>query len=398
MARRAWHALLAVFIVGLGVSITLSQTALAGLTLIWLWRLADPATRRSVPLPLGGPVLAFSGASLLSAVTSGHVGESLFACKSLLLVLALYVVVDAVGDATGADRFLSALSVVGALAAVGGLLQVLSCPVAVAPGGLVGRFFHRCDRAHGFFGIYMTLAGVLTMLVVAVAPRLLPGPARRPWAAGPWVLMVLALGATYVRGAWLGFGAGMLTLLALARRGRGLLVVALLAVGVVALLGPAHVRQRVLSMTDPEEATIRERFYMWRSGVTMWREHPVLGHGPGSVRRDYERYALAEAVKKRTAHLHNTPLQILVERGLLGLAAWLWIWVAFYARVGALLRGARSEREHALAAGALAAITGFLVTGLSEYSFGDSEVVLVAWVLVALPFAAARSAAPEGAA
>jgi O-antigen ligase len=110
------------------------------------------------------------------------------------------------------------------------------------------------------------------------------------------------------------------------------------------------------------------------------------------VRRDYVRYALPEAVKKRTAHLHSAPLQILVERGLLGLAAWLWIWVAFYARVGALLRGARSESERALAAGVIAAITGFLVTGLSEYSFGDSEVALVAWTLIALPFAAARRA------
>ena len=70
---------------------------------------------------------------------------------------------------------------------------------------------------------------------------------------------------------------------------------------------------------------------MWRSGMTMWREHPVLGLGPGGVKRDYERYALPEAVKKRTGHVHNTPLQILVERGVLGLAAWLWIWVAFFA-------------------------------------------------------------------
>ena len=47
---------------------------------------------------------------------------------------------------------------------------------------------------------------------------------------------------------------------------------------------------------------------------------------------------MPEAFKKRIGHVHNTPLQILVERGLIGLAAWLWIWVAFYARAGAILR------------------------------------------------------------
>jgi O-antigen ligase len=112
------------------------------------------------------------------------------------------------------------------------------------------------------------------------------------------------------------------------------------------------------------------------------------------VKRDYSRYALPEAVKKRTGHVHNTPLQILVERGVLGLAAWLWIWVAFYTRAIGLLRRlpGESRSERALVAGSLAAITGFLVGGLSEYNFGDSEVVLVAWALMALPWAIGETA------
>jgi hypothetical protein len=40
--------------------------------------------------------------------------------------------------------------------------------------------------------------------------------------------------------------------------------------------------------------------------------------------------------------------------------------------------------------GSLAALTGFLVGGLSEYNFGDSEVVMVAWVMAALPFVVER--------
>jgi O-antigen ligase len=94
--------------------------------------------------------------------------------------------------------------------------------------------------------------------------------------------------------------------------------------------------------------------------------------------------------------VHNTPLQILVERGLLGLAAWLSIWVVFYARAIALLRRlpASGVMQRALVMGSVAALTGFLVAGLSEYNFGDSEVVLVAWVLLALPFVVEREACP----
>ena len=127
---------------------------------------------------------------------------------------------------------------------------------------------------------------------------------------------------------------------------------------------------------------------MWKSGLAMWRERPILGVGPGGVKRDYVRYAREEAVKKRTGHVHNTPLQILVERGVLGLAAWLWL--AFYA--DAVRRPRRlpmdATAERALVVGAIASITGFLIGGLSEYNFGDSEEVMVAWVIMALPWAA----------
>ena len=136
---------------------------------------------------------------------------------------------------------------------------------------------------------------------------------------------------------------------------------------------------------------------MWASGAAMWREHPWLGIGPGGVKREFSRFALPEAVKKRTGHLHNTPLQILVERGVLGLATWLSIWAAFYVRAVGLLRqiGPGAPRARALVMGSMAAITGFLVGGLSEYNFGDSEVAMVAWALMALPFVAARDPTRE---
>jgi O-antigen ligase len=126
----------------------------------------------------------------------------------------------------------------------------------------------------------------------------------------------------------------------------------------------------------------------------MWREHPWLGVGPGGVKRRYADYARPEAVKRRTSHVHSAPLQIAVERGLLGLATWLWIWVAFYRWAWRAWRAgeARSGRERALVAGAVAAVSGFLVAGLTEYNFGDTEVALVLWTVMALAFTAGREA------
>jgi O-antigen ligase len=378
------------FVVGLGLSITLSETALTLLTLLWLWRLRDPRVRAAARWPLWQPVLAFSAVSLISAIAAEYPPVlALGACKGLLLVAALYVTADALAGPETGLRFLSALLAVVAVAAAVGVLQTVACPGPAPDYGSPTWLYHRCYRARGFFSIYMTLAGVLNLVLLANLPRLLPGAAIARWLPLPWLVSLGGLLATYTRGAWMGFAAGVLTLLPATRRGRWLLLGGLLVLGLAVLAGPQHLRQRFLTMGDPDDPTVRERVYMWRSGLTMWRQHPLLGVGPGGVKREYVRYALPEAVKKHTGHVHNTPLQILVERGVLGLAAWLWLWIAFYVHTIGRLRQLPVEalHERTLVVGALAATTGFLIGGLSEYNFGDSEVVMVAWALMALPWA-----------
>lgn len=140
---------------------------------------------------------------------------------------------------------------------------------------------------------------------------------------------------------------------------------------------------------------MRERLYMWRSGIAIVRDHPLTGVGPGQVKAVFPRYALPEAYRKTTSHVHSTPLQIAAERGLLGLGAWLWLWIGFFREGVRRLRrlGPAEERERTLVAGSLAAVLGFLVAGLFEYNFGDSEVVLVAYAVMALPFVVVRSPA-----
>ena len=101
------------FVLGLGLSITLSETALTLLTLLWLWRLRDPQVRAAARWPLWQPVLAFSAVSLISAVAAEYPSlPALSACKGLLLVAALYVTADALAGPEDAYRFLSALLVV----------------------------------------------------------------------------------------------------------------------------------------------------------------------------------------------------------------------------------------------------------------------------------------------
>ncbi|KRT71331.1 MAG: O-Antigen polymerase family [Candidatus Rokubacteria bacterium CSP1-6] len=392
-ARSVRRWVLGLFLVGLAFSITLAESILAVLVGFWLLRLRDKAARVPESFPLAGPVLAFAAATLLSALRSGNPWTSLLDAKGLLLVLVLYVLVAALPDADAADRFLTGLFLLVAVHAGLGILQVVLCPPREPAGvPLLSRFFHRCDRAHGFFSIYMTFAGVLTLILLATLPRLLErARPRRWWTALGWGISGAALVATFTRGAWFGFLAAATGLSLALRRYWALAAIggAVLAASVLFLLSDG-VPGRLHKLEDP--ATIRERLYMWESGWAMFRDRPLTGVGPGQVKIVFPRYARPEAVRKTTSHVHNTPLQILAERGVLGLAAWVWIWVAFFARAGRLLGrlGPHQGRERGLVAGSLVAIGGFLVAGLSEFNFGDSEVVMVAYALMALPFVVER--------
>jgi putative inorganic carbon (HCO3(-)) transporter len=368
--------LLGAYILGLGVSITLAEAALVGLVLRWVWRLARGEARKG--WPLAWPLVAFAGATVLAALLSDWPGDSLFSARKVLLLGGLWVVHDALPDARAAARALTALlAVLGVVGAVG-VLQVTFCAELGVWAPVLGRVAKRCDRAHAFYSIYMTFAGVLDVVLLAALPELLRARGRPRWMSGAWLVALVALALTYVRGAWLGLAAGVTALAAALPRRRRVLFGAIVVLAVGLLLLPG-VRERVRSIADPTDPTSSERWLMWRSGVQMALDHPLFGIGPGQVRRVYPEYAAPEVANKHRGHLHSSPMQILVERGILGLAAWLWVFAAFFVRarhVGRRVAG--DARASALVAGAVAATAGFLVSGLFEHNFGDTEVLLAA--------------------
>jgi O-antigen ligase len=174
-------------------------------------------------------------------------------------------------------------------------------------------------------------------------------------------------------------------------------VVVLLAVAavVVGAFSAGGVMERARSILNPQDATIRDRIAMWQSGLAMISEDPILGVGPGQVRVWYPHYRRPEAVRLSTGHLHNSPIQIAAERGLPALGVWIWLWVVFFgAAWRALRRVSRDQpRERALVSASLWGVAGFLVAGLFEHNFGDGEVVMLVYALMAIPWIVARDQA-----
>jgi O-antigen ligase len=385
-----------VFVVGLVTSITLAEVVLALLAGRLVYRVATGRARVN-GWPLAVPFAAWTVASLATASLSAHPAESLVVvAKGVGLFAVFYVILDDTSADGAADRLMSwLLALVGLIGAVA-IVQVALCPTLapLARLSVLARVATKCDRAHAFYSIYMTLAGVLNVVLLATIARLLLDTAVRKRfcrvaAAG---IAGIGLVLTYVRGAWLGFLAGVVLLLPLIRQSRHwpIVVVAVLAAAILFLPGA---RMRAASIVDGKDPTARERVAMWASALGMIRDHPLSGVGPGQLKYQYPRYAAQEYRERPRGHLHNTPLQILAERGVPGFLAWSSIFIAFFWRGARILRCERTGVHRALVVGSLAGVVGFLVAGLTEYNFGDSEVVLVVYTVMAVPFAVAGSAA-----
>ena len=386
-------ALVGAYIVGLGVSITLAEAALGVLAVRWLWRLVSGRARPGWPLLW--PIGAFTVVTLVTALLSGRPTDSLLAARNVFLLAGLWVVRDALPDVASARRaLLGVLAVLGVVALVG-IGQVAFCEELAAWAPTLGRVATKCHRAHAFYSIYMTLAGVLSVVLLASFPTLIQSRGRPVWAPVVWTLALVAFAVTYVRGAWLGFAAGVAILGASLRHGRGVLFGSLVGLAVVLLLLPG-VRGRARTIVDPSDPTSSERVLMWRSGLAMARDFPLTGVGPNQVKRIYPQYAAPEVTNKSRGHLHSSPIQILVERGIFGLATWLWLFAAFFVRATrAAARTASDAAASAVVTGGMASTAAFLAAGLFEHNFGDSEVLLAATFVMSLVFVADREAPPR---
>jgi O-antigen ligase len=151
-----------------------------------------------------------------------------------------------------------------------------------------------------------------------------------------------------------------------------------------------------MSTFDSKNATTVERLYMWNSGLDVFLDYPLTGVGPGNLRTVYTAYKDPEdpwLKHRRFTHLHDNLLQIAAERGAVAVILWLAIWVGFYVRaIGVYLRlGPEDGEARALVVGGLASMTGFLVMGIFEYNYGDTEVVTLSHFVMALPFVAGVS-------
>jgi O-antigen ligase len=366
-----------IYVVCSVISISAMQTAYILALVAWAIRLYLQGDARQVRLPLLMPFSAFLLASVLATILAVEPVESLIELRNVFEALVFYLIVNQVTTEARATTLVRVLIATTTIMALYGLSQSLTYGVNF--------------RVRATMDSKMTFAGLLMLVELMTLTQLLFRTHRRQlvWAIPALLIITAALLMTQTRSAWCGLIVGCCVLFGL--RKKALLLAVPLGALVVFLLVPQTIKIRALSIADRRDVTAQERLSMWSSGLHMIREHPWTGVGMGAMARIYPHYREPDSPidpKKRLGHLHNNIIQIAAERGLLGLACWLWIWGAYgyyawrlYGRLGPEDRQAK-----ALVLGSLVSVIGFQIEGLFEYNFGDSEVITLTYFLMALPF------------
>jgi O-antigen ligase len=370
LERAACLALFA-FAAALQVSIAAADILLTLATVLWLGVIVRNRERIAVP-PMFWPLAAYAAATLVASIFSVDPRVSLVDSKQLVLL----VIVPLVYRLLPGRRSLAAVDVivtVGAMSATWGIIQYL-----------ILNYDHLGRRPQGVLGHYMTYSGLLMLVACAAVSRVMFAKHHRMWAALVLPALVLALGVTFTRSAWVGAcaGVGLLFLL----RDFRLLALLPVAAALFLAIGPPSLTARLYSTFSLSDPSNVDRVAMWRSGVHIIKDDPLTGVGPDMVIQVYPHYRDKAAVNQLNPHLHNVPLQIAAERGLPALAVWVWFIVTL---IRDFLRRRRSELRSLSNAG-LAAIAAMLAAGQFEYNFGDSEFLMLFLVLVTLPYAAER--------
>ena len=154
-------------------------------------------------------------------------------------------------------------------------------------------------RPQGTLSHWMTYSGTLMLVICGSAARLLFDQRDRAWAAVVMPALVVALGLTFTRSAWVGVFAGVGVLFLL--KDRRLIGVLPLVAALLVALAPAAITSRVYSTFDMNDPTNRDRVAMLEAGRAIVGDHPLTGVGPDMVRLVYPRYRVPWAVEPTNA-------------------------------------------------------------------------------------------------
>jgi O-antigen ligase len=254
-------------------------------------------------------------------------------------------------------------------------------------------------RATGFYGQFVTYAEALQLIIALTMGLLVSLPIKRSWAGVLLLLALAGLGGalllTVTRASWLGCLVATLIIFLVGVGRRAVVLIGLLAIPVI-LAGLFILQQkRNVAFIDQSDQSTTWRETVWREGFHLLVRKPrhlLVGIGMDSIKAHWREWGLFEGGHIPWGHMHSNLLQIALERGVPALLLWL-AFLFVYLRT--LWRSLRTQAkldwiERGILLGAFGGLLGFFTSGLVHYNWGDSEVVMILYLIIGLSLAISR--------
>lgn len=361
---------------GRPVTIRLEDVLLLMVGMAWL---AKAAYYKELGLlrknPLSRPIGAYALAAIVATAMSAWWGPFdgikalLFLAKYLEYFILYFLVLNVVESRRDIERYLAAALITCFIVSLVGIAQIPAGNRVSAP-------------FEGEVGEPNTLGGYLVLMLSIVAGFYLITSsfrARLLW-AGFAVLIVLPLLYTLSRTSWGAALAAVVILFAYGPRKSHVMTAVVLALALYPVLAPQQVLDRLeYTFHQPEsrgqikigdvrlDTSASARIESWGYGLRGWAARPITGHGVSGF-----------------AFLDAQYMLVLVETGLLGLAAFGWLAFCIWRLAVHRLREARDPFARSLCLGYLAGFAALLVHGLGANTFIIIRIMEPFWLLTAL--------------
>ena len=317
--------------------------------------------------------------------------------KKLIQFVIFFWVANSVQEEKQRSLLVVLVIVSGAAAALGGLTQLL------LDGSYRETFMVDASKAGGIKGTLSkqsTYSGVLMMAGLMALARCLFHKPKAYWVIGSIGLIAYALLFSLARQAWLGFFIGTVFLVFVWNK-KYVLVLPLILLSLF-LLSSDWVKKRVLSLKNVNDLSLQHRVIIWKSGWKIFKDYPLTGCGykcvdlihhqyPGE-RKEYLGY---KGILAYYVGLHSNIFQLLVDTGIVGFGAWVFIWITYFIEIFKRFRGLAEktyrDSSKSLLMGPAAAVLSFLIGGFFETNFYDSEIAMLVYFIMGLSLAKVKN-------
>jgi putative inorganic carbon (HCO3(-)) transporter len=213
------------------------------------------------------------------------------------------------------------------------------------------------------------------------------GGFRRLFLVGCLAAMVLCMVFTFARGGWLGLIASMAVFLVMLDR--RFIVLGAAALVALYFLLPDVILNRFLSIGNVSDTSTAFRVFIWLGTLSMLRDFWFTGIGPGTVAFN-KVYPLYSFNAVDAPHAHNLYLQIMCDTGVCGFAVFVFILFSYFRNLCHAISKETDRVSKILQIAAVSGVLGFLVQGMTDYSFYNYRVTLAFWTTLGLGALCAR--------